>query len=175
MPVVIGTTSLGLILFPQLAIASVVRLLEAGTRYTLNKTGMELLYLPLPSDLKNRTKAFVDIFMDRFGRGIGGLVLMGFSAVFVAPGKQPNTRHIAMLVMFFCVLWILLSALASREYIATIRRRLASRRLDLSGVHLTVADAETIRLLERQLTEGTPRQSAYALGMLAEIMLTLQS
>ena len=168
MPVVIGTTSLGLILYPQLAIASVVRLLEAGTRYTLNKTGMELLYLPLPSDLKNRTKAFVDIFMDRFGRGIGGLVLMGFSAVFVVPGKQPNTRHISMLVMAFCALWILLSVLASREYIATIRKRLASRRLDLSGLHLAVADAETIRLLERQLTEGTPRQCAYALGMLAE-------
>ncbi len=168
MPVVIGTTSLCLIVMPQLAVASVVRILEAGTRYTLNKTGMELLYLPLPSSLKNRTKAFVDIFMDRFGRGIGGLVLMAFSALFVAPGKQPNARQISGLVVGFCVLWILLSVLASREYVATIRRRLASRRLDLSGVHLTVADAGTIELLERQLTDGTPRQASYALGQLAE-------
>ena len=168
MPVVIGTTSLCLIVMPQLAVASVVRILEAGTRYTLNKTGMELLYLPLPSSLKNRTKAFVDIFMDRFGRGIGGLVLMAFSALFVAPGKQPNARQISGLVVGFCVLWILLSVLASREYVATIRRRLASRRLDLSGVHLAVADAGTIQLLERQLTDGTPRQASYALGQLAE-------
>ncbi len=168
MPVVIGTTSLCLIVMPQLAVAAVVRILEAGTRYTLNKTGMELLYLPLPSSLKNRTKAFVDIFMDRFGRGIGGLVLMAFSALFVAPGKQPDARQISGLVVGFCVLWILLSVLASREYAATIRRRLASRRLDLSGVHLAVADAGTIQLLERQLTGGTPRQASYALGQLAE-------
>ena len=168
MPVVIGTTSLCLIAMPQLAVAAVVRILEAGTRYTLNKTGMELLYLPLPSSLKNRTKAFVDIFMDRFGRGIGGLVLMAFSALFVAPGKQPNPRQISGLVVGFCLLWILLSVLASREYVATIRRRLASRRLDLSGVHLAVADAGTIQLLERQLTDGTPRQASYALGQLAE-------
>ena len=168
MPVVIGTTSLCLIVMPQLAVASVVRILEAGTRYTLNKTGMELLYLPLPSSLKNRTKAFVDIFMDRFGRGIGGLVLMAFSALFVAPGKQPDARQISGLVVGFCALWILLSVLASREYVATIRRRLASRRLDLSSVHLAVADAGTIQLLERQLTNGTPRQASYALGQLAE-------
>ena len=147
---------------------TLVRILEAGTRYTLNKTGMELLYLPLPVGLKNRTKAFVDIFMDRFGRGIGGLVLMAFSAIFVAPGKQPNARQISGLVVVFCVLWIFLSVLASREYLATIRLRLASRRLDLSGVHLAAADAGTIRLLERQLTEGTPRQASYALGLLAE-------
>ena len=168
MPVVIGTTSLCLIAMPQLAVAAVVRILEAGTRYTLNKTGMELLYLPLPVGLKNRTKAFVDIFMDRFGRGIGGLVLMAFSAIFVAPGKQPDARQISGLVVVFCVLWIFLSVLASREYLATIRLRLASRRLDLSGVHLAAADAGTIRLLERQLTEGTPRQASYALGLLAE-------
>ena len=168
MPVVIGTTSLCLIVMPQLAVASVVRILEAGTRYTLNKTGMELLYLPLPSSLKNRTKAFVDIFMDRFGRGIGGLVLMAFSALFVPPGKQPDARQISGLVVGFCVLWIMLSVLASREYVSTIRRRLASRRLDLSGVHLAAADAGTIQLLERQLTEGTPRQASYALGQLAE-------
>lgn len=168
MPVVIGTTSLCLIVMPQLAVASVVRILEAGTRYTLNKTGMELLYLPLPAGLKNRTKAFVDIFMDRFGRGIGGLVLMAFSALFVAPGKQPNARQISGLVIGFCVLWIGLSVLASRAYLSTIRQRLASRRLDLSGVHLAVADAGTIQLLERQLTEGTPRQASYALGQLAE-------
>ena len=168
MPVVIGTTSICLIVMPQLAVAAVVRILEAGSRYTLNKTGMELLYLPLPSSLKNRTKAFVDIFMDRFGRGIGGLVLMAFSALFVAPGKQPNTRQISGLVVGFCVLWIFLSVLASREYLSTIRRRLASRRLDLSGVHLAVADAGTIQLLERQLTGGTPRQASYALGQLAE-------
>ena len=37
-----------------------------------------------------------------------------------------------------------------------------------AGVHLAVADAETISMLERQLTGGTPRQAAYALGMLAE-------
>ena len=34
------------------------RLTEAATRYSFNKTGMELLYLPLPLELRNRTKAF---------------------------------------------------------------------------------------------------------------------
>ena len=71
MPVMIGIASGVMILVPKLAAASAMRLFEAATRYSFNRTGMELLYLPLPVDLKNRTKAFVDIFMDRFGRGRG--------------------------------------------------------------------------------------------------------
>jgi hypothetical protein len=71
----IGLASLGMMLSPRLMVASALRLAEAATRYSFNKTGMELLYLPLPTDLKNRTKAFVDIFVDRFGRGVGAMVL----------------------------------------------------------------------------------------------------
>src|SRR5262249_42313214 len=50
----------------------------------------------------------------------------------------------------------------------TIRRRLESRRLDLQDARITVTDAATVTLLERALREGTPRQAAYSLGLLAE-------
>ena len=49
--------------------ASAVRLTEASTRYTLVRTGNELFYMPLPLELRNRVKAFIDIFMDRAARG----------------------------------------------------------------------------------------------------------
>src|SRR4029434_9958902 len=61
MPVVIGIASGVMITMPRLATASAMRLSEAAARYTFNRTGMELMYLPLPTALKNRTKAFVDI------------------------------------------------------------------------------------------------------------------
>jgi hypothetical protein len=38
----------------SVATSSAVRLTEAATRYTLNRTGMELLYMPLPQELRNR-------------------------------------------------------------------------------------------------------------------------
>ncbi|MCX6628161.1 MAG: hypothetical protein NTW28_11105 [Candidatus Solibacter sp.] len=169
MPVMIGIASGVMIFVPKLATASAMRLFEAATRYSFNRTGMELLYLPLPADLKNRTKAFVDIFMDRFGRGLGAMVLLGYLALIEKDPKHPNLTRVSVLILAISVFWILLSARVGREYLATIRRRLESRRLDFDDSRIAVAGAETVALLEKTLSEGSPRQAAYALRLLADV------
>ena len=116
---------------------------------------MELLYLPLPTDLKNRTKAFVDIFMDRFGRGLGAMVLMGYIALVEADPKHPNLTRVSALILGISLCWILLSVRVSREYLATIRRRLESRRLDFEDARISLAGAETVALLERTISDGS--------------------
>src|SRR4029077_192829 len=108
MPVVISIASAVTMLVPRLGAASAMRLSEAATRYSFNRTGMELLYLPLPTALKNRTKAFVDIFMDRFGRGVGAMVLMGYLAFEKNP-KHPSLVHISALILTISICWIMLS------------------------------------------------------------------
>src|SRR6266571_5122953 len=107
LPMVIAITSAVTMLVPRLGAASAMRLSEAATRYSFNRTGMELLYLPLPTDLKNCTKAFVDIFMDRFGRGVGGMVLMGYTALVETDPKHPDLRKISSLIFFTAIIWIL--------------------------------------------------------------------
>src|SRR5215472_16721140 len=97
MPVTISISAIGVFLAPGLGSSAALRLTEASTRYTLNRTAMELLYVPLPPDLKNRTKAFVDIFVDRLGRGLGGMILLLFTGVLaLAP------RYVALVTMGFC-------------------------------------------------------------------------
>ena len=164
MPVTIGITSIVTFFFSGVWAAGALRLTEAATRYTLNRTGMELLYLPLPLELKNRTKAFIDIFVDRFGRGIGGMLLVFLTGILhLAP------KWIAIVTAAFAVPWIVLSHLANREYIATVRRRLSSRRLDFAEARIDPSDRATMRLLEEAARNATGRQSAYAIGLLGEI------
>lgn len=165
MPVSITGASITAFLLPGVWTSSAVRLTEAATRYTLNRTGMELLYLPLPLDLKNRTKAFVDIFMDRFGRGLGGLLLVLLTKSLL----NLSIRQISLVVVGFTCAWIVLSLRASREYIATVRSRFESRRLDLESARVLVGDPATIRLLETTAAGPNPRQATYALGLLAEV------
>ena len=38
-------------------------------RYTVDKTTREILFLPLPADLKRQAKPFVDVTVDRVGQG----------------------------------------------------------------------------------------------------------
>lgn len=163
MPTAILLASFGTVAAPGVLSSSAVRLTEACSRYTLNRTGQELLYMPLPTELRNRIKAFIDIFFDRMSRGAGGLLLILFTRVF-----DLTVREIAMVVIGLTIPWIWVSLRARKEYIATIRKRLAARRLDLESVRITVRDPETLALLEETAASGNARQAAYALSLLGD-------
>jgi HEAT repeat protein len=149
---------------PSVTASGAVRLTEASTRYTLNRTGMELLYMPLPQELRNRIKAFIDICVDRLSRGLGGVLLL----LLTTTSLDLGVKGISIVVMALCLPWMYFSWLARREYIATIRRRFESRRLDFESARVTVQDASTIQFLESVVTGENPRQAAYALRLLAE-------
>ena len=163
MPVSIALASIASLVAPGVVSTSAARLTEAATRYSFNKTGMELLYLPLPLALRNRTKAFVDVFVDRFARGLGGIILVVLTSVLALPVK-----FVAVVVMVLSIAWILLSVYAKKEYINTVRNRLDSRRLDLESARISTDDPATIKLLEETALGGNPRQAVYALTLLAE-------
>lgn len=163
MPVSIAIASAVVFSTTNVLSTAATRLTEAATRYTFNKTGMELLYLPLPIELRNRTKAFTDIFVDRFARGIGGVLL-----IFLTGTLGLTVQQLSLVVLSYCGVWIILSVRARREYIATVRKRLELRRLDLAALRVNVNEAGTIRLLEETSETDNPRQATYALGLLAE-------
>ena len=163
-PVAIGLSSVAILAAPGVVSTSAVRLTEASTRYTLTKTGMELLYMPLPLALRNRIKAFIDICVDRLSRGLGGVLLLFLTAGSLHMG----VRGIALIVIALSLVWIVFSAVARKEYVASIRRRLESRRLDLASARLSVTDALTIHMLETTARGENGRQAAYALTLLAD-------
>jgi ATP/ADP translocase len=168
MPVAVLLSSLGTAGMPNVTTAAVARLTEASTRYTLNRTGIELLYMPLPLELRNRVKAFIDIFVDRFSRGLGGLILVAIVALNGEEDVPRMVRIVAVVAIVMTLPWIVLSQHARKEYVATIRKRLAARQLDLESARVTVEDAETIKLLEQTAAGGNARQAAYALSLLGQ-------
>jgi ATP:ADP antiporter, AAA family len=168
MPVAILISSLGTAFFPSVTTATVARLTEASTRYTLNNTGLQLLYMPLPLELRNRVKAFIDIFVDRFSRGLGGVLLLLLFTLSKGKDVASIVRIVAIAAIAMAVPWMLLSLRGRKEYLATIRKRLAARQLDLESARVTVEDAEMIALLEQTAAGGNARQAAYALSLLSQ-------
>jgi len=162
MPISLGVASLFTFAAPSVATASSARLVEASTRYTLARTGNELFYMPLPLEMRNRIKAFVDVFMDRAARGVSGLLLLLFAKWSI------GVRGIALVTFGMAIPWVFLTVRAQREYVRTIRRRLDARRLDIDGARVRVQDADTVRLLEATAAGGNPRQAAYAISLLAD-------
>ncbi len=159
MPVCIAAASIASLISPSLLSTAAARLTEASTRYSFNKTGMELLYLPLPLELRNRTKAFVDVFVDRFSRGLGGMILLLLPL---------DPRHFSIVVLALSGVWVVLSIAAQRQYVATVRERFEHRRLDFENARIQVSDRATLALLEQTTRTGTPRQASYALDLLSQ-------
>lgn len=163
MPITMAAFSLATFSVPGLWTAALARLSEAGSRYTVNRTGMELLYVPLPAELKNRTKAFVDICIDRAGRGLGGLLLLLLTAIHFS-----EPREIALATFALSCIWIGFATLARKEYVQTVRKRLEARRLDFDSLRVNVQDPVTVRLLEQAASGDNARQVCYALSLLGE-------
>lgn len=162
-PVTLGLGAASVLVWPRLLTAALTRIGEASNRYSINRTAIELLYLPLPADLKNRTKAFVDVFVDRLGRGVGAFLLL-----ILAAAGLTGPRHLSIVLVLFAICWVLLAVVARREYLTTVQQRVQARRLDLEDARVTVQDTETIRVLEHAARGDNPRQMTYALSLLAD-------
>ncbi len=160
MPVSLAAASIFTFASPSVLSASLARLTEASTRYTLTRTANELFYMPLTPELRNRIKAFIDIFVDRAARGIAGFALLAFAAL------NFGVRGVAVVTIVITVPWILLTVFAHRQYVKTIRGRIEARRLDVESARVRVEDRDTVRMLENTAAGENPRQAAYALQLL---------
>src|SRR5207253_270574 len=69
----------------------------------------------------------------------------------------------------FAIAWIILSVYAKKEYVATVRKRLELRRLDIESARVSMDDPAIIALLEQTAASPNPRQSVYALSLLSEV------
>ena len=77
LPAVLAGGALGMFLMPGMVAAMIMRGSDITLKYSVDKTSRELLFLPIPLALKKRTKVFIDMFVDRWARGLaGGLLLL---------------------------------------------------------------------------------------------------
>ncbi len=159
MPLALFAATGTFIAFPGLVAAAVVRLVEGSMSYSLGKAGTELLFVPLPAAIKDRTKTFVDLFADRLARGIAGALILAVTAV------MAGTRGVAVLLAVVLVVWIVLLRVVQSEYVASFRRAIAGGTLDVDSIREMVRTPEAIEALTTALA-GDERQVIYTLTLL---------
>lgn len=137
---------------------------DGAFRHSINKVGSELLYLPLPTDVKKKTKAFIDMFVDRFARGLAGLVLLFFYT-----WLGISIAHISIISLILVSLWIAIAVLTYREYVNSFRSAIAKRQIDIDQEPLSIRDETTINTLIVSLASENDRQIAYALKLLKSV------
>src|SRR5206468_7857870 len=96
---------------PGLWTAALLQLIYGGFSYSIHRSGMELLYLPIPPATRNAVKAFIDMFVDRTGRAVGALLLLVFTVILGL-----SISSLSMVAGGFVIAWIAIVVVVKREY-----------------------------------------------------------
>jgi len=163
LPMGLALGNMGLLIYPTIYAATILKVSDGAFRYSLNKSGVELLYLPLPTGLKDRTKTFIDMFVDRAGRGISGIILILAGVVL-----HLTISEISFIAIAIIGLWLFLIFKIRREYVNTFRKSLAKRTLDPDQLRLKIDDGSNIAVLLNTLDGDDPGQIVFALELLTE-------
>ena len=108
--VALGTNAL-IFFIPFLAVARVGKTLENASDYSINKTVLQMLFLPTSTDIQYKAKQVVDSFFQRFGDVASAVVVLVGTQVFVF-----GTSGFAMANVVFVLLWLGLIAGIAREH-----------------------------------------------------------
>ncbi len=145
------------------ALGSVV---DRSFRYTVDKTTREILFLPLPLDVKLQAKPFVDVTVDRMAKGIGSLILL----LFIKPwGLGFTWQQLSWVTLALVGLWFVMAVMAKREYVAAFRRSIQQQDVQPAEIRLDTADLNTIETLVAELSHPDPRRVVYAVDLLESL------
>jgi len=156
--------SLAMLLVPGLVSAVLLRGTDGVFKYSIDKTGRELLFLPVPLDVKKRTKVFIDVFVDRWFRGFAGGVLLLLVGVF-----HFSVRQLSVVVIGMLAVWLFMVFRMRKEYVEAFRRALERREIDPDELRVNIAEASTLTTLRAALGSANERQIVYSLDMLRDV------
>lgn len=148
---------------PVLLSAIFIRGFDGATRYSIGKTGRELLFLPLPQQIKKKTKVFIDIFVDRFFRGIAGLLLLLFIYV-----QDLSIQQITYVVIAIIICWGILGIWTKKAYVNRFRTSLKKRFIDSGNIAFDLNEAFLVNAIKEMLQSDDDSRIIYALSLLEE-------
>jgi AAA family ATP:ADP antiporter len=163
LPVSLGTTAAIMLFNRALWAPSLARILDTSLRYTVDKTSREVLFLPLPSELKYRAKPFIDVTMDRLAKGMGALMIL---VLIKDWGFGWDWQRLSYASLAMVGLWVVTANLARKEYLRSFRRSIEREEIEPAELRFTNPDPASIETLVSELAHPEPRRVLYAIELL---------
>jgi ATP:ADP antiporter, AAA family len=166
LPTNLGITAAIILANTALWAPAVGSVMDRSFRYTVDKTTREVLFLPLPSELRQEVKPLVDVTVDRLSRGIGALLML----VLIQPwGLALAWYQLSIVSLGLAIAWYFMAFRAKREYLASFRRSIEQRVVRPEEVRLNAADLSTIETLVQELANPDAERVVYAIDVLESL------
>ena len=160
LPATVFLGSAGVLAFGTLGSVVVLKGFDQVQRYSLDKSAVELLYLPLSARIKIQVKWFIDTVVWRLGDGLSGLTVLIFATTLHLPARQLS--WIALLLVSG---WLVAVAVARRQYVVTLKESIGQHRVDVEQISTAVLDRSTADVLAINLSASDPKDILYALSL----------
>ncbi|KAA3606496.1 MAG: hypothetical protein DWQ06_01245 [Calditrichaeota bacterium] len=127
---------------------------------SINKSVMELFFMPVNEAVKKRVKAFIEMFIDRSATGIAGIFLL-----FLVSFLDLTISHIAWFSLSFVGIWLTLIWYAKKEYLKALQKTFERKEIDPEIV-LNVEDSAGLELVKKTFRNGTEKQILYLISIM---------
>lgn len=120
LPLLVLLLSAGMLIAPGLVMATGLRGTDSTLKKSLFRSAVEFLWVPVRTDVRRRSKTFVDTMAENAGDGLGALIVL----LLVTLGGLPS-RLLSPVTMLLCLVLVLLARRMGRAYFTTLRGRLS--------------------------------------------------
>ncbi|HKU25532.1 MAG TPA: Npt1/Npt2 family nucleotide transporter [Candidatus Sulfotelmatobacter sp.] len=160
LPLAVLGGSIGLLIWGTIGAALFVKGGDQVLRYSIDRSTTELLYLPLPKQVKVQAKWFIDTVVWRVGDGLAGLVVLLFAAKL-----RWTPQQISWIATVLVTGWIAAVFIAGREYVTVLRESISQHRLSAEQASTLALDRSTADLLAQRVNSSDPEEILYALSL----------
>jgi AAA family ATP:ADP antiporter len=159
-PCALTAGSLGVLIWGSLAAAVLLKGSDQVLRYSIDRSSVELLYLPVPARQTFHAKAFIDTVVWRVGDCLGALTVLAGVAWLGLSASQ-----ISLVTLILIAGWIMAARTAERQYVVNLRNSIYQHRVDAERMS-AILDRSTTTVLEDALGAHDPDDILYALSLL---------
>ena len=161
LPFALLAGSIGLLAWPGLFAATATRMAEASLRTSINQSGVQILYLPVPDSIKKKVKVFMDVTVERLGDGVAALIILFFSLLL----GWSEVKFLSYFSVGLIVIWVAIVLTMHKGYVDTLRRSLAYREVSLETAPIDFTDKATVDAVLNNLDGKDEPSILFALSL----------
>lgn len=110
-----------LLFIPQLWVVVLIKVIDGSLKQSVNKAATELLSIPIPIEIKKKTKTFTDVVVDSIATGLAGFIL-----IFFVNGLNLSSTFISIIIIALIVFWLFIIYKLRIEYITSFKTLLTA-------------------------------------------------
>src|SRR5215204_2525764 len=142
--------------------ASLAKGTETTLRYSAERTGREILYMPVPATIRARAKPIIDVGLES---GLAKALSAGVIFVLLA---TVGPDRLAWPCVALSVIWLVAAVAERRAYVRSLAHAVRVPGSALAELSATLADPGAQQVVRQTLATGTPAQIAFVRDLLAE-------